>query len=141
MYGFLSLVARDVMVRPVISVSPDASLAELEHIFATHDFNGCPVVEGGHLTGIVTKLDFLKAFLFDTQSVVPPYETIIQKTVREVMVSTVVTVPEDRPLTRVLQMMVDLRTKAFPVVDAAGAVVGMIAREDIARALRRSTVH
>jgi len=39
----------------------------------------------------------------------------------------------------VLQMMVDLRTKGFPVVDANGAVVGMIAREDIARALRNST--
>jgi len=71
--------------------------------------------------------------------VVPPYEQTMKRTVREVMTPTVVTVPEDRPLTRVLQMMVDLRTKGFPVVDTSGSVIGMIAREDIARALRNST--
>jgi CBS domain-containing protein len=35
--------------------------------------------------------------------------------------------------------MVDLRTKSFPVVDRDGVVVGMIAREDIARAVLKST--
>jgi CBS domain-containing protein len=139
MYAFLSLVVRDAMTRPVVTVPPDLSLAELERIFAAHEFNGCPVVEGGQLVGFVTKLDFLKAFLFGTATVVPPYEQTMKRTVREVMTPTVVTVPEDRPLTRVLQMMVDLRTKAFPVVDADGSVIGMIAREDIARALRNST--
>ena len=139
MYAFLSHVVRDVMTRSVVTVPPDLSLAELERIFAAHEFNGCPVVEGNQLVGFVTKLDFLKAFLFGTATVVPPYEQTMKRTVREVMTPTVVTVPEDRPLTRVLQMMVDLRTKGFPVVDAGGSVIGMIAREDIARALRNST--
>jgi CBS domain-containing protein len=137
MYEFLSRVAADTMTRTLVTVPPDLCLADLEALFAEHDFNGCPVLENGQLVGIVTKLDFLKAFLFDTGSVVPPYESIMKKKVHEVMVRTVVTVPEDRPLTRVLQMMVDLRTKAFPVVNASGMVVGMIAREDIARALRQ----
>ncbi|MBI4517517.1 MAG: CBS domain-containing protein [Deltaproteobacteria bacterium] len=138
MYAFLSLATRDVMTRSVVYVSPGQSLAELEQIFATHEFNGCPVVDAGELVGFVTKLDFLKAFLFNPRSVVPPYETIMKKTIGAVMTPTVVTVPEDRPLTRVLQMMVDLRTKAFPVVDAGGKLVGMVAREDIARALCQS---
>src|SRR5512140_3454730 len=115
MYAFLALVARDAMTRSVVSVAPDQSLTELEGIFATHEFNGCPVIDNGQLVGFVTKLDFIKAFLFDTRTVVPPYESIMKRTVRDVMTSTVVTVPEDRPLTRVLQMMVDLRTKGFPV--------------------------
>ncbi len=138
MYTFLSLVVRDVMTRSIVTVSPDLTLAELEEIFAGHEFNGCPVIEEGRLAGFVTKLDFLKAFSFGTSTVVPPYAQIMQRKVSEVMTPTVITVPEDRPLTRVLQMMVDLRTKGFPVVDAAGAVVGMIAREDISRALRNS---
>jgi CBS-domain-containing membrane protein len=139
MYAFLSLVARDVMTRDVVTVSPDQSLAELEQIFANHEFNGCPVIENGQLIGVVTKLDFLKAFLFDTRSVVPPYAAIMKQTVHDVMTPTVVTVTDDHPLTRVLQMMVDLRTKSFPVIDGKGALVGVIAREDIARALRQST--
>jgi CBS-domain-containing membrane protein len=139
LYAFLSLVARDAMTRSVITVAPDQRLAELERIFEVHTFNGCPVIENGQLAGIVTKLDFLKAFLFDTRSVAPLYENIMQKTVRDVMTATVVTVREDHPLLGVLRMMVDLRTKSFPVVNQDGAVVGMIAREDVARALRQST--
>lgn len=139
LYGFLALAARDAMTRSVVTVAPDQSLAELERIFEEHTFNSCPVIEKGQLVGIVTKLDFLKAFLFDPRSVAPLYEDIVRKTVREVMTATAITVREDHPLLTILRMMVDLRTKSFPVVNQDGTVVGMIAREDIARAVLKST--
>ena len=41
-------------------------------------------------------------------------------------------------LTRVLEKMVDTRNKSFPVVDAKGALVGVVAREDVMQALRRA---
>lgn len=138
LYAFLALAARDAMTRPVVTVAPGQSLAELERVFEAHMFNSCPVVENGHLVGIVTKLDFLKAFLFDPDSVKPLYEDIVQKPVRDVMTATVITVQEDKPLLTILRMMVDLRTKSFPVVNGDGALVGMIAREDIARAVLKS---
>lgn len=138
-YAFLSLVARDAMTRSVVTVAPGQSLAELERTFEGHTFNSCPVIDGDQLVGIVTKLDFLKAFLFDTRDEAPLYENVVQKTVRAVMTPTVITVREDQPLLNVLQMMVDLRTKSFPVVNHQGALVGMIAREDIARAVLKGT--
>jgi|ERR1035437_3707517 CBS domain-containing protein len=139
LYAFLSLAARDAMTRSVVTVPPDQSLAELERIFERHTFNSCPVVENEQLIGIVSKLDFLKAFLFDNRSVAPLYENVIQQTVRDAMTATVITVREDQSLLNVLQMMVDLRTKSFPVVNQDGAVVGIIAREDIARSVLKST--
>ncbi len=139
LYAFFALAAREAMVRSVVTVAPTQSLAELERIFEAHSFNSCPVIENGRLVGIVTKLDFLKAFLFDPGSVAPLYEDVIQKTVREVMTATVITVPENQPLLSVLRMMVDLRMKSFPVVNQAGAVVGVIAREDLARTLLQGT--
>ena len=33
LYAFLSLAARDAMTRSVVTVAPDQSLAELEHLF------------------------------------------------------------------------------------------------------------
>jgi predicted transcriptional regulator len=36
-------------------------------------------------------------------------------------------------------MMVDLRSRSFPVVDQGKDLVGMIAREDIMRALQEAT--
>ena len=139
LYAFLALAARDAMTHPAVTVTPSLSLAELERVFEGHTFNSCPVVENGHLVGIVTKLDFLKAFLFDQGSVAPLYEDIVQKSVREVMTHTVITVKEDQPLLTILRMMVDLRMKSFPVVNSDGALVGMIAREDIARAVLKSS--
>src|SRR5690349_11246911 len=111
LYAFLSLAARDAMSRSVVSVAPDQSLAELEHLFEAHTFNSCPVIDDGQLVGIVTKLDFLKAFLFDAREPAPLYENILQKTVRAVMTPTVITVGEEQALLSVLQTMVDLRTK------------------------------
>ena len=55
------------------------------------------------------------------------------------MTATVITVKEDQPLLTILRMMIDLRLKSFPVVNGDGAVVGMVAREDIARAVLKSS--
>ena len=139
LYAFLALAARDAMTRSVVTVVPEQSLAELERLFERHTFNSCPVMENGQLVGIVTKLDFLKAFLFDARETAPLYENVIQQRVRDVMTATVITVREEQPLLNVLQTMVDLRMKSFPVVNQDGAVVGMIAREDISRAVLKST--
>lgn len=139
LYAFLALAARDAMTRSVVTVVPEQTLAELERLFEQHTFNSCPVIEDRKLVGIVTKLDFLKAFLFDARDAAPLYENVIQKTVRDVMTATVITVREEEPLLSVLRTMVDLRTKSLPVVNQDGAVVGMIAREDIARAVLKST--
>ena len=48
------------------------------------------------------------------------------------------TVRPRTPLTRVLQKIVDTGFKSFPVVDSAGLVVGVVAREDLMRSLRGS---
>jgi CBS domain-containing protein len=48
-----------------------------------------------------------------------------------------VTVPPRQPLTRTLQKMIDTRNKSFPVVDD-GRLVGVVAREDVMRGLRRA---
>ena len=67
----------------------------------------------------------------------PPYEKIMTRPVRELMTERVVTVTPREPLTKVLEKMIETRSKSFPVVDA-GAVVGMVAREDVLVALRRA---
>ena len=54
--------------------------------------------------------------------------------VKEVMTRNVITFTPDTPLTRVLQTLVDFRVKSFPVLDG-GRLAGIIAREDLVRAL------
>ena len=138
MYEFLDYRACDAMTRDPVTIGPEVSLAEAEALLEQHDFNALPVVgPARELLGVVTKLDLLRAFRFTDQHMFPPYEQIMARPVREVMVSDVTTVTPRTPLTRVLETLVRLRTKSLPVVED-GAVVGVIAREDVLQALRRA---
>jgi len=56
-----------------------------------------------------------------------------------VMTEAVVHVDPASPLTRVLQLMVSLKTRSFPVMSADGQLEGMISREDVMRALKETT--
>ena len=137
MRGFIGLTVNDAMTRPVTTLSPDATVAELEDLFERYDYNSFPVVEDGRLVGIVTKFDFLRNFIFTSDSILPHYNDLMQRRIGEIMRRQVTAVDPDMALTRVLQMMVDMSTKSFPVV-IGGKVIGIISREDIIRALRRA---
>lgn len=135
MHRFLEARVAEYMTRHVVSVPPSTSLREIEALFVAHDFNGVPVVDGSALIGLVTKLDVLRVFVFTPQSVIPQYDQLSRLTASEIMTRDPITFPPDAPLTRVLQALVDFRVKSFPVLED-GRLVGMIAREDVVRALR-----
>ena len=140
MYEFVQYTAGDVMTGDPITVGEQATLAEAQALFERHGFNGMPVVDnGGALAGFVTKMDVLRAFTLRPDYMVPPYSKIMQEPVDHVMTRSTVFVPPDCPLTRVLQRLVDLGVKSLPVVDANGRLVGVVAREDVLRALRDAT--
>ena len=137
MYKFLECTVAEFMTSPVRSVLPSMKLDALDALFDSIACNGFPVVDdAGGTVGMVTKLDFLKAFQFTTRQMVPRYEELMQKTVADVMTQSVVSVEPTAPLTRALQLMVDLKARSFPVIDRDGTLVGIIAREDIMRALK-----
>jgi len=139
MYRFLEYAAGQYMTHPVKTVARQTTLRELEALFEKHDFNAFPVVEGGEMVGLVTKFDFLKTFAFTTGQMLPHYDELMSRTVGEVMTEAVVHVEPAAPLTRVLQLMVNLKTRSFPVVAPDHHLVGIISREDIMRALEEAT--
>jgi CBS-domain-containing membrane protein len=139
MYRFVEYTAGQYMTRDVITVARSTTLRELEQLFECHDFNAFPVVEAGTVLGLVTKLDFLKAFIFTTDQIVPHYDELMQKVVADVMTEVVMHVDATSPLTRVLQMMVDLKARSLPVIGSDRQLAGMISREDVMRALKDAT--
>jgi CBS domain-containing protein len=139
MYRFLEYTVGQYMTHPVKTVTPQTTLRELEALFEKHDFNAFPVVEGKDMVGLVTKFDFLKAFAFTTGQMLPHYDELMNRTVREFMTEAVVHVEPATPLTRTLQLMVNLKARSFPVVAPDRHLVGIISREDIMRALKEAT--
>ena len=127
------------MTRAVTTVTRRTTMRELEALFEKHDFNSFPVVDDKKMLGIVTKFDFLRAFTFTTGQMVPHYDELMRRPVAELMTEAVVHVEPTAPLTRVLQLMVSLKSRSFPVIGAERQLVGMISREDVIRALKEAT--
>jgi CBS domain-containing protein len=129
------------MVRAPLALQSTVTLRELELLFETSDFDAFPVVDGGQLTGFVTKFDFLKAFAFTTQQLVPHCDELMELPISKVMTVKVVHVTPQQRLTRAIELMVETRARSFPVLDAAGALIGIISRQDIMRALKDATAN
>ena len=139
MYRFLEATAEQYMTRAVMTVTRRTTMRELGALIAQHDFNSFPVVEEGKMLGIATKFDFLRAFAFTTGQMLPDYDELMRRPVGEMMTEAVVHVEPAAPLTRVLQLMVSLKNRSFPVIGPDRQLVGMISREDVIRALKEAT--
>jgi CBS domain-containing protein len=63
------------------------------------------------MLGIVTKFDFLKAFVFTTGQMVPHYDELMKRPVADMMTEPVVHVEPTTPLTRGLELMVSLKAE------------------------------
>jgi len=139
MYEFIYYEVRDVMTPEPITVKQDITFKEVEAIFEEHDFNGLPVVdENNRLIGVVTKLDILEAFAFMKRVKTPQCDTIMRYPVSQIMVKKPKAFTPETPLTRVLQEMIEIGHKSFPVIDG-DRVVGIVAREDVMRGLRQAS--
>lgn len=57
-----ALYAQDIMTRDVVTVSEATPLARIVALFERHRIRRVPVLQGGELTGIVTRADVVKAF-------------------------------------------------------------------------------
>jgi CBS domain-containing protein len=157
------LTARDIMTSDVETVAPDDDVAAVLTRLARASFNGFPVVEDGNLVGIVTQGDLVDLFQPSDRTLwipvgFPPFlESLTYgidlswdnldvgldmvrnsgREIREVMTDDVVTVGPGTDMDTIIALLADddRDINRLPVVDA-GALVGIIAREDVLRALR-----
>jgi CBS domain-containing protein len=135
LYKFLEETAANYMTRTVTTVTRETTVRELSDMFERDDFNTYPVQEEAEAVGIVTKFDLLKCFAFTPNQMVPRYVDLMNRTVADVMTQEFIYVRPDTKLTRVLQLMVEHRIRSVPVIDGSHRLAGIIAREDILRAL------
>jgi len=123
------------MTRAVTTVGRDLTVREANDMFERDDFNSYPVQEDGAVVGIITKFDLLKCFAFTPNQILPHYSELMNRTVGDVMTSDFIYVRPETRLTRVLQLMVEHRLRSIPVIDGGQKLAGIIAREDILKAL------
>ena len=124
------------MSRPVISVSPDASINEVLAMFRKEHIRRAPVIKGGKLLGIVSDSDLLNASPSSatTLSVWELNYLISKVTVKDVMTKNVITIDKDTPIEEAARIMSDEKIGGLPVT-SSGKVVGMITETDLFKML------
>jgi CBS domain-containing protein len=115
------------MTSKVITVSPEATMAEFREALRANRISGTPVVDDGKILGIVTIEDLIKALAAGE----------LNATVREKMYPRPIVLYADEPLVHAVARFSELRFGRFPVVDRGGTLVGIITQGDIVRAMLR----
>lgn len=139
----------DVMIEDVVSVKPSTTFKELVDLLWVHDVSALPVLdERGVLQGIVTESDLLaraefkptggragssgKAGLYAKLASASPL------TAADLMTSPVATVRPEDTLAATARLMRARQLRRLPVLDRAGALVGMVSQVDLLKVFFRS---
>jgi CBS domain-containing protein len=120
------LTAGAIMTPDLLTVGPNASIAEAIETLLAKEISGLPVVdESGRLVGVITEFALL-AVAYD--------QRVKNHTVSQHMTRDVITVDVNDPLSRVADVCIVHRVRRVPVMQN-GRLVGLIARRDVLRAL------
>ncbi|NLK51641.1 MAG: CBS domain-containing protein [Syntrophomonadaceae bacterium] len=146
------MLARDIMTRDVITVSPEMTVPEVAQVLLDHSISGVPVVSpDGNLLGIVTEghliartarvktppiLSLLGGLIYLENPA--RFEEELRKVtavkVKDLMTQEVISVNEDTPISDISTLMIEKNINRVPVLRHR-KLVGIITRADIVRSL------
>jgi CBS domain-containing protein len=141
--------AYQIMTRRVITVSPETSIIDAADIMLRNHVSGLPVVAAaGRLVGIISDGDFIRRAEIGTERkrgrwlrlLVGPGQVASDfvhgrgRKVGEIMTPDPVTIAEDSPLAKTVQIMEKYHIKRLPVL-RGDQLVGIVTRSDILHAV------
>jgi CBS domain-containing protein len=150
---------KEVMSKPVITVTPETLVKEAALLLGEKDISGVPVVDAGKIVGVFSEADILRSIkttkkdlrliypsvsslgiAFQEQvtqrEILEAYDEIGHRPVKEVMSKEVETVEPDTPLNEAVVKMVRMGISRLPVVDKH-ELVGIVTRGDVIRGLAK----
>jgi CBS domain-containing protein len=149
------LVAKDIMTKDLVTVSPDMEIVKAAKILLDKGINGVPVVEGGKLVGILCQSDLiaqqkklpvpsvftlLDGFipLGSTKQFEKAFQKIAATTVADAMTPNPVTADPETSIEEIAALMVDRNFHTLPIVEK-GKLVGVVGKEDVLRTLMQGS--
>lgn len=109
----------------VVSIAPDATVAELVAQLAEHGIGALIVTEGAEVVGIVSERDVVRRLSTDGGAV-------LEAQVRSLMTSPVVTCAPTDQVDAIAEIMTERRFRHLPVVDG-GQLVGVVSIGDVVK--------
>lgn len=140
-----------IMVRNVVSIKPDDNAYDALMLLFKMQISGLPVIDSdARLAGMFTEKNVLShvlpsyiervgKFIYEEnpKSTKKKLAELKKMRVAQLMRKEVVTTTEDVTLCEVARIMLTQKVRRLPVLDKAGKVVGIIARQDILKAMSK----
>ena len=146
----LSLTAKDIMTRDVITIRKGSSIDEALRLMACNNVSGLPVVDSdNHLVGILTESDVLLKgqysppsmsnipvgiFAPQIEGVDEAYRRAQSTLVEEAMTNKVLAYMEDSLVVDIARAMIEHAINRVPII-RDNQVVGIVSRLDVVKAL------
>ncbi|KPV40997.1 hypothetical protein AN478_03410 [Thiohalorhabdus denitrificans] len=135
-----ALRARDLLVRAVVTVTPDTPLTEVAGLMIRHRISGLPVVdERGRVAGIVSEHDFVTHAREEGDHTVIEIlpatagaeEHAYAHVATDIMTREVATLREDTPLPEIAARFAEWQVNRLPVLDDEDRLAGIVSRWDL----------
>jgi CBS domain-containing protein len=121
----MSIKVRDIMTEPVLTCTPDTSLAVAAERMRGGDCGVLPVVDAqGRLAGIITDRDIC-------MNIAASHRSALNIAVHEAMTQKVTSAAVDDDARSALMGMKAARVRRLPVCAANGQVMGLVSIEDV----------
>jgi acetoin utilization protein AcuB len=123
----------DVMSEEPLTVSPSDTVGQAEALMGENGYRQLPVVRNKQLVGIVTDRD-LRSYLSDaTLTDWDAREAALAAPVEQIMTRKPVTLSPDDDLEAAIELLLNEKFGAAPVVDDAEGLVGIVTYVDLLR--------
>ncbi len=136
-----SLLARQIMVSPVMTLTPETTVDEAMQLFQSRGFRHVPVVanEAGGLLGMVSDRDLLRHLAGVSEDYRHELPRSGDAQVGTLMKSPVLTASVDTDVRYIARLFVERHIGAVPIADD-GKLVGIITRSDLLGSVMRHFV-
>ncbi len=124
--------AYQLMSHPVSTVPIEMGILTAQHYFRDQGFQQMPVVNAQRrLVGMLSVENLLQFMIIDGDEV----RYVRGKTVRDAMSQEVITADPVSDIRRIAQVMQEYHLDGVPIVDEQDALIGIVSRNDILRAV------
>lgn len=150
----MTIKAADIMTRTVVTAKPDDTVRVIAQRLAESGISAVPVCdEAGRVVGMVSDGDLLRPFtkekmlkrawwlelLAEGQGLAPEFEAYLKldgRRARDLMTTPAVTATEEASLPELADLLTGNKVKRLPIL-RDGALVGIVSRADLVRALAK----
>ena len=126
----VEILAKDIMLRDVRTISPDKKVAYARLVMLRHNIGGLPVIDNKRkLVGIITQrdIDFAGSDISDLR-------------VADLMTTKLIKGVETTTLHEIVERMVNTGVQRVPITDAKDRLIGLVTQTSIIRAVLKQSL-